>query len=68
MTTGGTGRQADGLNHVFDLAASYHIYLAPYLQHTERVHQSIIITVSHFSYAPLIKCKITRKLNVIYLF
>ena len=25
-------------------------------------------TVSHFSYAPLIKCKITRKINVIYLF
>ena len=25
-------------------------------------------TVSHFSYAPLIKCKITRKINVIFLF
>ena len=25
-------------------------------------------TVSHFSYAPLIKCKITRKRNVIFLF
>ena len=25
-------------------------------------------TVSHFSYAPLIKCKITRKSNVIFLF
>ena len=27
-----------------------------------------ILTVSHFSYAPLIKCKITRIINVIYLF
>ena len=28
----------------------------------------LIYTVSHFSYAPLIKCKISRKRNVIFLF
>ena len=28
----------------------------------------LVYTVSHFSYAPLIKCKITGIINVIYLF
>ena len=30
--------------------------------------KSHVYTVSHFSYAPLIKCKISRKRNVIFLF
>ena len=33
-----------------------------------RMLDSIYHTVSHFSYAPLIKCKISREINVVFLF
>ena len=35
---------------------------------SRHVRTFCLYTVSHFSYAPLIKCKIIRKINVIYLF
>ena len=52
------------LTHIMQDIYSYHMF------HQINFHYLIQVgnTVSHFSYASLIKCKITQKRNVIFLF